>query len=83
MQVVTHYCSQTLFIECIPELSGKANAVLTKNMSHLHPAVIIQLVLLPPPLHMSAAVLSLCLLTISKHYKSLFTGPVHRDHIGM
>lgn len=38
-----------------PELSSKANAMLTQSVSHLHPAVIIQLLLLPPPLHVRSS----------------------------
>lgn len=43
-------------------------------MADLHPAVIMQLFLLPPPFHMSAAVLSLCLLTLPECCKSFLLG---------
>lgn len=55
-------------------LNFLTSAVLNQAMEDLHPAVIVQLLLLPPPFHMSAAVLSLCLLTLPEHCKSFLLG---------
>lgn len=82
MQVVAHFWSKTLFIEWIPDLEERLPSwAFWKGKGHVNsnhvtfaPCCDIQRFLLPPPLHMSAAVLGLCLLAVSERYKSFLLG---------